>query len=84
MLSTLGKNKKKQKLDDFETSALRRYEDEKEGEVKTRGLLPIKTKKGGIIMQKAEVIENDDEEDDGGDSDLENGDSQGLDSIELI
>ena len=50
-----GKNKKKQKLDDFETSALRRYEEEKGAEVKTRGLLPIKTRKGGIIMQQAEV-----------------------------
>ena len=46
-----GKNKKKQKLDDFETAALSRYEDEKEAKVKTRGLLPIKTKKGGIVMQ---------------------------------
>ena len=45
-------------MDDFETSALRRYEDEKEAKVKTRGLLPIKTKKGGLIPQEAEVSEH--------------------------
>ena len=42
--------------------------------MKTRGLLPIKTKKGGIIMQEAEVVEDNDE--DGGESDADDGAAQ--------
>ena len=57
-------------LDDFETSALRRYEDEKDAKVETRGLLPIKTKRGGIIPREAEVVG-------GGDSESESSESPG-------
>ncbi len=64
-----SKSSKKQKLEDFETSALRRYEEDREGETKTKSLLPIKTKKGGLILQEAKVADRD--------SDFEDGDTDG-------
>jgi hypothetical protein len=56
LLAGEAKPKKKQKLEDFETAALRRYDENREGDgARTKVMLPIKTKKGGLVMQHAKV-----------------------------